>query len=103
MKRQEKIRAYSFTEGTSKKNIRKDIENEPEDFLKETLSNRFGFGVDNIMSYGYYKEMGYLYPLQSYLTHYVWKKWGNWQENYALSKGNLRFLVGGKIDKIIEL
>ena len=97
------IKALPFTEGTNKKEIRKDIENNPVKFLAEKLSNRFDFGVDNITEYGYYKEMGFIYYLQSYLKHFVFKQNGYWNESYALNKTNLRMLIGGKIDKIIEI
>ena len=99
-----KIKAYAFTNGVDKKEIRKDIEKNPEAFLLKTLTiSKFNFGVDNITRFGVYKEMGWAYHLQGYLKKYVYKQYGQWNEIYALNKQNVRFLVGGKIDRIVEL
>lgn len=99
----ETIKAVSFIDNPNEKYIRIDIENNPVDFLKEKLSSKFSFGVDNIISNGYYKEMGYVYNLRNFLKKYLVKKYGNWQEMYAINKTNARKLTIGKIEKIIEI
>ena len=98
-----KIKAYAFTNGTDTKEIRHDIEKEPLKFLQKKLSSRFDFGVSNITSFGVYKEMGWAYHLHDYLHKYLYKQYGMWHEIYALNKMNVRYLVGGKIDRIIEI
>ena len=72
------------------------------DFLKQRLSSRHNFGVDNIMR-GYYLETGWRYDVRDLLKRYLYKQYGRWYECYALNKTNLRSLVYGRIDEIIEL
>lgn len=99
----ETIKAYSFIDTPDPKNIRKDIETAPLTFLKKVLSsNRYAFGVDNITRNGVYREMGYKYDFRPFLRHFVYKQYGSWYESYAINKTNLRHLVYGKIDAIIE-
>ena len=97
------INAIKFSEGATEDKIRRDIENDPEGFLKaKTKEGRFAFGMDNIMQYGSYKEMGYRYDLRSFMKRFVCKHHGHWIEKYAINKTSLRALVGGHIDEIIE-
>jgi len=98
------MKAIAFTNNVDKKNINKEIESNPKQFVEEKLTgNKFDFGVDEITTQGIFKLMGYKYDLRQFLTKFVYKQYGNWQEIYALNKTNVRYLVGGKIDKIIEV
>ena len=72
------------------------------DFLKHKLSSVHNFGAMNIMG-GYYLEMGWRYDVKPLLKRFVYKQYGAWHECYALNKTNLRALVYGRIDEIIEL
>ena len=73
-------------------------------YLKaKMLGSRYDFGVQNLMQYGVYKLQGYVYDFRDTLKVYIYKQHGSWHEVYALNKTNVRHLVGGKIDKIIEL
>ena len=63
---------------------------------------RFFTNNDNLLKYGHYKLMGYVYDFKPYLKLYVYKQYGTWYEAYAPNKTLLRSVLGGKIDKIIE-
>lgn len=96
--------AYAFTDGVEERDKRKDIEENPMEFLVRKLrGSRFDFGVDNITRTGAYKEMGWAYNLRGLLRKFVYKQYDSWQEIYALNKTNVRELVGGRIIKIIEV
>lgn len=98
------IKAYSFITDPDIKHIRKDIEQNPEQFLKEKLTaNNYAFGVSEITRSGVYKEMGYKYDFRPFLKKYVYKKYGSWSEMYSLNKTNLRKLVAGRVEKILEV
>lgn len=77
------------------------IEN-PKDFLKRAYV-RFYTNNNNLLRFGYYKLMGYLYDFKPYLKKYLYKQYGSWHEVYAPNKTLLRQATYGKIDKIIEL
>jgi hypothetical protein len=72
-----------------------------QDFLKRAYV-RFYTNNQNIISTGYYKNMGYAYNLRPFLTLYIYKQYGQWNEAYAPNKTMLRQVIGGRIDKIIE-
>ena len=74
-------------------------------FLKDKLSNKFGFGYDNLTSQGVYKEMGWIYDFRDELTKYIVKTDYYLQEIYHLNKTLLRKqLTGlGKIHYIKEI
>ncbi len=100
----ETIKAYAFVSHAKEENISREIENNPRDFLKKALiSTRCYTNADNITRYGVYKLMGWKYDMRPFLKKYVYKQYGDWREMYALNKTNLRFLVGGRIEKIIEI
>ena len=73
----------------------------PLDFLNKAYV-RFFTNNDNLLKYGHYKLMGYVYDFKPYLNLYVYKQYGTWYEAYAPNKTILRSVLGGKIDKIIE-
>lgn len=102
MKNNKLVQAVSFTNNTDKKEIKKDIETEPIEFLKGRLTSAHNFGVWNIMRTGIYREMGWSYDLRPFLRSYVYKQYGAWHEVYALNKTNLRKLVSGRIEKVLE-
>lgn len=77
------------------------IEN-PKLFLKKAYQ-RFFTNNDNLIRYGYYKLMGYQYDFKPYLKKYLYKQYGDWIEVYAPNKTLLRQVIGGRIDKIIEI
>lgn len=99
------MKAYPFIESPDPSEIREDIEADPIAFLKKKLGGRerYGFGMQEIMKHGAYREMGYAYDLRPYLVNYVYKQYGMWYEAYALNRANLRKLVGGTITKIVEV
>jgi predicted RNase H-related nuclease YkuK (DUF458 family) len=53
--------------------------------------------------WGFVKRMGYIYDLKPYLTKYVVKQYGHWQEYYAPNKTLLRKSIYGAVDKIFEV
>ncbi len=84
--------------------IREDILKNPMQFLKKKLhGSKHNFGVDNITKHGEYREMGFSYNFRQYLHKYLYKQYGDWEEIYALNKTNVRKLITGKIDKIIDI
>lgn len=94
------ITGYAFTEGAKEVNRRDDINM---DFVKSKLSSAYNFGSDNIMRGGCYRELGWRYDVRPFLKRYVYKQHSSWHEVYALNKGNLRRLVYGHMDEIIEI
>jgi len=99
------IKAQCFIgfENADKRYIRKDIENNPTKFLKDTLTSKFNFGVDNITKNGNFKYMGFFYDLRSFLKRFIYKQYGTWHEIYAINKTNAKSLISGKIQEIIEV
>jgi hypothetical protein len=91
---------YPFVDHVDQ-NKRPVIEN-ANDFLKRAYV-RFYTNNDNLIKYGVYKLMGYRYNFQPMLKKYLYKQYGNWNEAFAPNKTLLRSVIGGKIDKIIEL
>jgi len=73
----------------------------PLDFLKKAYV-RFFTNNENLLKYGHYKLMGYVYDFKPYLKLYAYKQYGTWYEAYAPNKTLLRSVLGGRIDKIIE-
>ena len=73
----------------------------PLDFLNKAYV-RLYTNNDNLLKYGHYKLMGYVYDFKPYLKLYVYKQYGTWYEAYAPNKTLLRSVLGGRIDKIIE-
>lgn len=96
------IEAIPFVDNADPKKINKRIIENPEQFLKETLSNRFTFGAVEIMDSGVYRLLGFRYDLRPWLKRFVYKQYGRWQDIYAIDRTNLRKLVSGKIDKILD-
>lgn len=76
--------------------------NNPKEFLKRAYV-RFFTNNDNLVRFGYYKSMGYLYDFKPYLKKYLYKQYGDWREAYAPNKTLLRQVIGGRIEQIIEL
>ena len=74
----------------------------PLDFLKRAYV-RYFTNNENLIRYGHYKLMGFVYDFKPYLKKYLYKQYGSWSEAYAPNKTLLRSALGGKIDKIIEL
>lgn len=83
---------YKFTE-TNAKPLK--IENEIK-FLKKKLSDKFGFGYDNITRLGIYKEMGWAYDFRDILKKYIVKtEYCGLFEKYHLNKTELRKQLAG--------
>jgi hypothetical protein len=72
------------------------------DFLNKAYT-RFYTNNDNLLRYGVYKLMGYVYDFKPFLKKYLYKQYGSWNEAYAPNKTKLRQVVYGKITQIIEL
>jgi len=81
---------------------KKPIINDPKEFLKRAYV-RFFTNNDNLVRFGYYKSMGYLYDFKPYLKKYLYKQYGSWSKAYAPNKTLLRQVIGGRIEQIIEL
>jgi hypothetical protein len=75
---------------------------DPKEFLKRAYV-RFYTNNDNLIHYGAYKTGGYSYDFSAYLKHYVYKQYGSWYEAWAPNKTLLRQVIGGKIDKIVQI
>lgn len=72
------------------------------EFLKRAYV-RFYTNNENLIRFGYYKERGYKYDFKPYLKKYLYKQYGDWTEAFAPNKSLLRQVIGGRIDKIIEI
>lgn len=97
------IKIFPFTDNTNIKDIRKDIKDNPQAFVKKMLTgSKFNFGVSNITNYGIYREAGFYYDLKPILKHYVYRKFDHWEDIYALNKANVRKIVG-RCDHLTEL
>lgn len=95
---------YAFIDNPDTKNIRNDILENPDKFLKEKMNgSNHSFGIDNLTKHGYYNQMGYRYNFKDTLKKYVYKQHEQWNEIHALNKTNARKLIFGRIDKIIEI
>lgn len=100
----DKVQAIAFTDNVDTKQIRKDITDNPEKFVQDLLGgSKFGFGVHNVVQGGVYLEMGYKYDLRSCLKQYVYRQYEGWHDIWALNKTNACKLIGGRIQKIIEI
>ena len=75
---------------------------DPKTFLKKAYV-RFFTNNGNLIRYGHYKLMGYRYDFKPYLKKYLYKQYGDWREAYAPNKTLLRQVIGGRIEKIIEV
>ena len=82
-------------------NSRPSIEN-PIEFLKKAYV-RFYTNNDNLINHACYKSMGYRYDFRIWLKKFLYKQHGRWNEAYAPNKMLLRQVIGGKIEKIIEI
>jgi len=100
MKQHEAIIGYPFVDHVDQSN-RPTIEN-PKEFLKRAYV-RFYLNNDNLIKYGCYQLMGYRYDFTNLLKKYIYKQYGEFREVYAPNKTLLRQVIGGRIDKIIEL
>lgn len=70
------------------------------DFLKQAYV-RFYPNNQNLIQYGVYKSMGYVFNFKPYLIKFLYKRYGDWHEAYAPNKTMLRKVICGTIDKII--
>ena len=75
---------------------------DPKEFLKRAYV-RFYTNNDVLIRYGVYKVAGYRYDFSTYLKNYIYKQHGSWYEAYAPNKTTLRQVIGGRIDKIVEI
>ncbi len=94
------IVGYPFVDNVDQNN-RPTIEN-PKDFLKKAYV-RFFTNNSNLVNYGVYKLMGYRYDFTPLLNKYLYSQYGQWNECFAPNKTLLRQVIGGRIDKIIEI
>lgn len=74
----------------------------PKDFLVKAYE-RFYTNNDNLINNGCYKLMGYRYDFTPLLRKFLYKQYGDWREVYAPNKTMLRKVIGGRIDKIVEI
>lgn len=100
MKTITEIKGYPFVSHVNQDD-RPVIKN-PKEFLKKAYV-RFYTGNHNIIENGVYKSMGYKYDFRQCLKKYLYKQYGQWEEVYAPNKTLLRQVIGGRIDKIIEI
>jgi hypothetical protein len=71
-------------------------------FIKHAYGDGYvGCQVD-MLQYGKYKRMGWQYDFREYLSRYVVKQHGTWQEYYAPNKTILRKVLGSNITKIVK-
>ncbi len=75
---------------------------DPKEFLKRAYV-RFYTNNENLLHYGVYKVAGYKYDFSVYLKRYIYKQYGSWNEAYAPNKTTLRKVLGGRIEKIVEI
>jgi len=75
---------------------------DPKEFLKRAYV-RFYTNNENLLRYGAYKTGGYRYNFTAYLKQYVYKQYDSWYEGWAPNKTMLRQVIGGKIDKIVQI
>lgn len=94
------VKGFPFVPHVDQNN-RPTIEN-ANDFLKRAYV-KFYTNNDNLIRYGYYKLRGYRYDFKPFLKKYLYSQYGNWVEVYAPNKTLLRQVIGGKINKIIEI
>lgn len=79
------------------------IINNIEDYVKEIYTNKFHTHINNLMSLGAIKLMGYYYDCKPFLKKFVYKQYGQWTEAYAPNKTLLRKAIYGRIDNIVEI
>ena len=91
---------YPFVDHVDQ-NARPEI-SDPGEFLKKAYV-RYFTNNENLIHFGYYKSLGYLFDFKPYLKKYLYKQYGHWSEAYAPNKTLLRQVIYGKIDQIIEL
>lgn len=95
---------YIFSTNIDPNSANKEILLDPIAFLKTKMTGSVhDFGVDELLTHGVYRYLGWKYDFRDDLKKFVYKQYGAWSEAYALNKTNLRHLVSGRIDKIIEL
>ena len=95
---------YKFNENANNDNLNNEILENPKKWLDNRMTgSKFNFGVNNLTSQAVYRQMGWAYDFRDYLKKYVYQKYGTWSQVYALNKTNVRKLIGGKINKIIEV
>lgn len=91
--------AYNFT-GEAKDVYKLRIDN-PKEFAQERLER--SSSSHDILSYGYYRYMGWQYDFRPYLKRYVYKSYGQWHEAFATNQKTLRKAVGVRIEEIVEI
>lgn len=96
------MKAWPFVDHAKEEHISTEILQNPEQALKEKMASPFNFGTAEIMRTGHFKLMGYRYDFRPWLTRFVYRQYGQWHEAYALNRTNLRKLVHGKIDEILD-
>ena len=72
-------------------------------FLRNKFKPHVAFGQDNLLYYGIYKRMGWMYDFRPYLKRFLVKQYDSWQEYYCINKTALQKLLHGKIQEIIEV
>lgn len=93
---------FKFSETATSEPSQDIIEN-PRSFVKKELGDKNRPLSDDIKFTGFFKINGWAYDLRPYLKRYVYKQYGNWHEIWALNKTNARYLIGGRIQKIVEI
>jgi len=93
---------YAFNERGDLNKVDKDILENPTQWLEKKLSDAYNFGVDNITRDGVYRLQAIAYDFRPFLRRFVYKQHGSWSEMWAINKTNLRKLVHGRIDQILD-
>ena len=98
MKKNEVLTGYPFVD-----HVDQDLRPELSvDFLDKAYTMYYT-NNQNLINYGYYKVMGYIYDFRPYLKKYLYKQYDVWHEAFAPNKTSLRRVIYGRIEKIIEL
>ena len=75
----------------------------PKEFLQLAYNNQFSLGIENLKKTGHFKLLGWAFNFNEYLKVFVYKQYDAWHEIKAPNKTQLRQVISGKIQKIIEV
>ena len=108
-----KVNVRNFT-GQAKEEDKKDFDNpkefinkvytisKPKDYLEKSIPELCRhFGLENLLTTGQYKCMGWQYDFRPYLKKYVYCQYGHWHSAYAPNKTALRKIFKN-ISRILE-
>lgn len=78
------------------------IEINVDEFIKKAYGDGYVGCQTDMLCYGMYKRMGWQYDFRQYLSRYVVRQHGTWQDYYAPNKTILRKVLGSNITKIVK-